>query len=127
MRFVVDMNLSPEWVGYLRQRGHDAVHWSDIGAANATDAELAAWAGTNDRIVLTSDLDFGAMLALSGLSNPSVVQIRAAATLPRHVGTWVVSAFEQGESDLLAGALLTVEPGQSRLRLLPIRPQGQGR
>jgi predicted nuclease of predicted toxin-antitoxin system len=44
MRFLVDMNLSPDWIAYLNDRGHDAVHWSSVGAPDAEDLEIADWA-----------------------------------------------------------------------------------
>ena len=30
MTFLVDMNLSPEWVGLLENSGIDAIHWSTV-------------------------------------------------------------------------------------------------
>jgi predicted nuclease of predicted toxin-antitoxin system len=28
MRILLDMNLSPTWVGFLMQEGFEAVHWA---------------------------------------------------------------------------------------------------
>ena len=39
---VIDMNLPVDWADWLTARGWPAVHWSTIGAANATDAEILA-------------------------------------------------------------------------------------
>ena len=119
MRLVVDMNLSPEWVGYLECRGHDVVHWTGVGKADANDEEIMRWARENDRIVLTSDLDFGAMLATSEARRPSVIQLRSETTLPARIGPLVAQALQHAEADLLAGALLTLEAGRARLRILP--------
>lgn len=33
MKIVLDMNLSPEWAGFLISNGIDAVHWSSEGKA----------------------------------------------------------------------------------------------
>jgi predicted nuclease of predicted toxin-antitoxin system len=33
MRLLIDMNLSPKWVGYLTEAGFEAVHGSALGAA----------------------------------------------------------------------------------------------
>ena len=63
MKVLVDMNLSPGWVSFLAEAGFEAVHWTEIGSPTATDSELMAWAAKNDHIVLTADLDFGAILA----------------------------------------------------------------
>jgi predicted nuclease of predicted toxin-antitoxin system len=64
LRLLVDMNLSPEWLATLREAGHQAFHWSELGDPRAPDSELMAWAIENDCAVLTHDLDFGTVLAL---------------------------------------------------------------
>jgi len=39
MKLLVDMNLSPRWVPFLLDAAHEAVHWSTVGKADATDSE----------------------------------------------------------------------------------------
>jgi predicted nuclease of predicted toxin-antitoxin system len=73
MKLVVDMSLSPALAMMLTSSGHDAVHWSAVGPANAPDDEIMAWAVANDRIIITHDLDFGDLLYASGSTRPSVV------------------------------------------------------
>jgi len=34
MRVLIDMNLSPAWVSFLRAAGFDADQWSDVGATH---------------------------------------------------------------------------------------------
>jgi predicted nuclease of predicted toxin-antitoxin system len=43
------MNLSPSWVDRLVRHGFEAVHWSIIGTANATDVEILTWANDAQR------------------------------------------------------------------------------
>lgn len=38
MRFLIDMNLSPNWVSFLQSAGFEAVHGSRIGDPGATIA-----------------------------------------------------------------------------------------
>jgi hypothetical protein len=57
------MNLSPVWSDFLERAGHAATHWSAIGDPRAPDEEILLWARAHDHIVLTHDLDFGAILA----------------------------------------------------------------
>jgi predicted nuclease of predicted toxin-antitoxin system len=40
MKILIDMYLSPAWVNELHKNGFDAVHWSEIGKANAPDVEI---------------------------------------------------------------------------------------
>jgi predicted nuclease of predicted toxin-antitoxin system len=77
MKFLIDMNLSPRWVAFLRDSGWQAIHWSSSGPPDATDSEIMAFAAANDYVVLTHDLDFGAILAVTHGQKPSVVQIRS--------------------------------------------------
>lgn len=121
MKLIVDMNLSPRWVKLLNDAGVEAVHWSVIGKINAPDSEIMAYATTNDYVVLTHDLDFGSILAVTHGEKPSVVQIRAEDVSPDVIGIQVVTALRQMESELDAGALLTIDVNRTRLRLLPLQ------
>jgi predicted nuclease of predicted toxin-antitoxin system len=66
MKLLIDMNLSPRWVQVFEQAGIQAVHWSLIGPGNAPDREIMAFAKSGGWVVLTHDLDFGAILAATG-------------------------------------------------------------
>jgi predicted nuclease of predicted toxin-antitoxin system len=121
MKILVDMNLSPASVPYLGSAGIAATRWSSIGAAYASDPTIFAHAKAAGLIVLTHDLDFGAILAVAGGDKPSVVQIRAADVSPSAIGAEIVAALKQMSHELEMGALLTVDPGKTRLRLLPLQ------
>ena len=121
MKLLVDMNLSPRWVGVLVDAGIDAAHWSTLGADNAPDSEIMAYAKVNDCIVLTHDLDFGAILAANHGKKPSVVQIRAEDVSPQAIGKYVITALRQMATELDEGALLTVDTNRTRLRVLPFQ------
>ena len=77
MKILLGMNLSPQWVRVINQSGWDAVHWSEVGDIHATDANVMAWARENGYVIITHDLDFGMLLALTQAVSPSVVQVRA--------------------------------------------------
>lgn len=117
------MNLSPRWVGRLADAGIEAAHWSTLGANNAPDAEIMAYASANAYVVLTHDLDFSAILAATHGEKPSVVQIRADDVSPDVIGKQVIGALRQMASELAEGALLTVDVNRTRLRLLPLLPR----
>jgi predicted nuclease of predicted toxin-antitoxin system len=82
-----------------------------------------AYASANDCLVLTHDLDFGAILAATHGDKPSVVQIRAEDVSPEVIGNQVIIALRQMATELEAGALLTVDPSRTRLSLLPLQPR----
>jgi predicted nuclease of predicted toxin-antitoxin system len=104
----------------MENAGWRAVHWSAIGDPRADDATIMAWASAHDHVVLTHDLDFGTALALTHTGKPSVIQVRSRRILPEHMGTIVIAALKQYERELGTGALVVVEPGTSRVRILPL-------
>ena len=118
------MNLSPRWVQALADAGIEATHWSTLGANNAPDVEIMAYAKANDFVVLTHDLDFGAILAATQGDKPSVVQIRAEDVSPGLIAGRVIAGLRQMAAELEEGALLTVDPTRTRLRLLPFQSDG---
>jgi predicted nuclease of predicted toxin-antitoxin system len=121
MKIVIDMNLSPKWSETLHKAGIDAVHWTDLGPANTPDPQILSYAAVNGLTILTNDLDFGAMLATANLDKPSVVQIRGNDLRPAEIGKQVCLALNQMRPELEAGALLTIDPKRTRLRILPLK------
>lgn len=121
MKLLIDMNLSPRWAVVLAEASFEAVHWSSLGAKNAPDSVIMAYAKANDYVVLTHDLDFGAILAATHGEKPSVVQIRADNVSPTVIGKQVIVALSQMRSELEKGALLTIDPNRTRLRVLPLQ------
>jgi predicted nuclease of predicted toxin-antitoxin system len=120
MRLLLDMNLSPVWVTELGAQAHDVVHWSAVGDPRAPDAEILAWARAHDRIVVTHDLDFTAILASTSARSPSVLQIRTQDVTPDALGSLLADSLLRHEAALLAGALVVVEPARLRVRVLPL-------
>jgi predicted nuclease of predicted toxin-antitoxin system len=120
MKLLLDMNVSPRWLLLFAQAGIDAVHWSALGRANATDDEIMSAARADDRAVFTHDLDFGIALALSGEAGPSVIQLRDQ-DLMGVEGKTVLQAIRLCADDLRAGALLTIDAARFRVTLLPLR------
>jgi predicted nuclease of predicted toxin-antitoxin system len=120
MKLLVDMNISPRWIGLLKNAGWEALHWSMVGRVNAPDAEVMAYAAQHDYVVLTHDLDFSAILAATHGEKPSVVQIRTEDVSPQVIGSHVIAALRHMESELGAGALLTIDRRRTRVRLLPL-------
>ena len=122
MKLLIDMNLSPRWVGVLGSAGIEAAR-SLVGAPNAPDAAIMGFAKANGYVVLTHDLDFGAILAATGGEKPSVVQIRAEDVSPQAIARQVIAALRQMTGELEEGALMTIDPNRTRLRILPLQPR----
>ena len=121
MKLVVDMNLSPEWVTVLNSAGHEAMHWSTVGDVRAEDAVIMAWARNDGRVVFTHDLDFGTALALTRATGPSVIQVRTQDVTPSAIGALVLRALRQFQTQLEQGAVVVLDEGRGRVRILPVK------
>lgn len=122
MKIVIDMNLTPAWVEFFAARGIESTHWSRAGNPSALDSEIMAYARERDFVVFTHDLDFGDILAASHARGPSVIQVRIDDPLPNVIGDAVVQALQANADHLQRGALVTIDPHRSRVRILPIVP-----
>lgn len=121
MKILLDMNLSPTWVGFLKQAGFEAVHGGSLRSPTASDVEVMEWARLNDHIVFTHDMDFSALLAMTGALGPSVLQIRAQDVLPEAIEHDVVRVLTLRGQVFAAGAMVTIDKVMSRVRVLPIK------
>jgi predicted nuclease of predicted toxin-antitoxin system len=77
MDFIADMGVSIRVVSWLRNQGFDAVHLRDRGLQRLPDKEVFELAIQENRIVLTFDLDFGEIVALSSGAIISVLLFRS--------------------------------------------------
>lgn len=119
MKILLDMNLSPVWVEFLQSHGFHVVHWSSVGDPRAPDHQLMAWATDHGHVLFTHDLDFGVLLALTHATSPSVIQVRVQDPIPDVIGHDVVRVLRLREDLLRAGALVTIDKGKDRVRVLP--------
>jgi predicted nuclease of predicted toxin-antitoxin system len=85
MRLLADAGISPATVAFLEQLGHDVVHVRAINMQRASDRAIADRATTDNRSVLTFDLDFGDVLALGVLDRPSVILLRVSNEQPEEI------------------------------------------
>ena len=120
LKLLVDKNLSPAWLEPLHSAGYDAVHWSQIGSADASDEELFRWSRDNGYVVFTHDLDFGAMLAATGAEAPSVFQIRTEDVSPEALSGRTIKLLDRMQTELANGALVVADERRERIRILPL-------
>ena len=73
MKFLIDNALSPYIAEGLRKSGHDAVHVCDYSMGDAEDSVILVRAEQQERIIVSSDTDFGTLLALRDKAKPSFI------------------------------------------------------
>ena len=121
VRFLADMNISPQTVDALLSEGMDIVRVSSLLPANASDQSILGLAREQGRAVITQDMDFSALLALSGHDQPSLVTLRLLNTNPEVVSQRLRQVLPQTEAALRAGCAVTIEDHTVRVRQLPIQ------
>ncbi len=65
MRFLADMGVSHRVVQWLRDRGDDVIHLGDQGLHRLPNGDIFAKAVAGGRAVLTFDLDFAEIVAMT--------------------------------------------------------------
>jgi predicted nuclease of predicted toxin-antitoxin system len=120
MRFLADMGISQVVVTWLQAEGHEATHLRDEGLHQLENGEIFTKAFRESRIILTWDLDFTEILALSGRHQISAVIFRLVNTRSAHVIERLARVLQESAQDLEDGAIISVEEGRHRVRLLPL-------
>lgn len=72
----VDMPLSPTLARWLCEHGHDTIHAFEVGLGSASDEEIMEHERSEGRVVVTADLGYPRLLALTRARRPGVVLFR---------------------------------------------------
>ena len=121
MRFLIDNALSPVLATLLTQAGHDALHVRTIELHRADDVVIFDRAAADDRIVVSADTDFGALLAARTVKKPSVIQFRGRGSRkPDALAHTISSNLAQLADALESGSIITFEPSRVRVRARPV-------
>lgn len=107
MRLLVDHNLSPRLIADLSDVFPGSVHVSEIGLAEAEDAEVWEYARQNALTVVTKDEDFSMLAALNG-APPKVVWLRLGNCSTRQVESKLRQAARDMERFLIDPAKTTL-------------------
>ena len=121
MKVLVDMNLGLGFIAELQALGIEARHWSQVGALDAPDSVIMEWARREGFVVLTSDLDFGALLHSTHGMGPSVIQFRGSDLRVRAILGDLINVLDTFRDLLVRGALVTVAGKRVRIVELPVK------
>ena len=122
MKFLIDMPLSPELAVWLVQQGHDALHASHVGLDRSTDPVILEYARNEQRIVVTADLDYPRLLALTRAEGPGLILFRGGNYSEQETVERLARALETVPHEELPTSIVVVEKERIRRRRLPIEP-----
>jgi predicted nuclease of predicted toxin-antitoxin system len=122
MKFLGDMGISPRTIALLREQGYDAIHLIEENLEKMTDQNILDKARQEERILLTVDLDFAQLLAISGDSLPSVILFRLGNVSREVANRRLLAILNDYATELTNGLIISVTDVSIRLRHLPIQP-----
>lgn len=116
MKLLADLHISPRTVSFLRELGHDVVRVAEVLSPKSSDEEIVAHAASTERVILTQDLDFSAIIALRGQSGPSLITLRLTSSRVESVNAALKRILPPLEQEARAGVLVSVEDDRIRRR-----------
>lgn len=120
IRIVLDQGLPRGTASRLRREGWDVVHVGEIGMSRATDQEILDYARQENRVCVTLDADFHALLVLGSERSPSVVRIRIEGLQAIGMAELLIRIRRHIQAAAEQDALITVTETQVRIRQLPV-------
>ena len=121
IRLLADVHISPKTVADLQKQGYEILRSSEFLPANAPDINVLEFARTENWVVLTQDLDFSMLVALSRYSQPSLITLRLSSAKPDIVTQKLLDVLPQIEEALQEGSAITIQDESIRIRKLPVR------
>jgi predicted nuclease of predicted toxin-antitoxin system len=100
-------------VELLKAAGHDVV-WAGDWSTDPGDDEVLALAHREGRILITLDKDFGELAVVRGQAHAGIIRLVVLPT-SQQAPTCLMVLNRYG-TELLSGAIVTVEPGRIRVR-----------
>ena len=115
------MPVSPLLIEVLNSYGHEGVHAFHIGLDSASDDELIELARTENRIIVTADLDFPRILALGSYKNPGVILFRGGNYSNLEMQQLMETVLNEISPDDLVSSICVVDKKRIRITRLPLR------
>ena len=121
MKFLVDMPLSHKLANFLRNKGYDAFHLSERNLQRASDEQVFNLAIKEQRIIVTADLDFSRIFALSVSTHqslPGLILFRKGNLSDKQMIEYIERVIDTVPPDKINKSIIVVEP--DRIRINPL-------
>jgi predicted nuclease of predicted toxin-antitoxin system len=119
VKFLIDMPLSP-LLATFKAKGHDAVHAIHLAMDRAPDSEILERARIDERVVITADLDYPRLLAITRANGPGLVLFRGGNYSDQEVFERMERVLEATTPENLATSIVIIEKQKIRRRPLPL-------
>lgn len=116
MKFKTDENLPVEVAKLLQQAGYDAATVYEQNLVGTADQNIAAVCQTEERIVVTLDMDFADIRAYPPAEYPGIIVMRLKRQDKLHVMNIVNRWIKALPETTVAGQLWIVDERQIRIR-----------
>jgi predicted nuclease of predicted toxin-antitoxin system len=119
-KFLLDMGISPKIIPFLKEKGFEVEHCSDLGLGKSSDRAVLKHAIIQKQILLTTDLDFGQLIAVKGLSAPGLIIFRLINPSVEMMIRRMEAVLENFSIEDIVCSIIIVEPSRIRRTKLPI-------
>jgi predicted nuclease of predicted toxin-antitoxin system len=120
MKFLLDMPVSAILIDILNSYGHEGIHAYDIGYARSADSKLLDFARREGRIIITSDLDFSRLLALSEAQGPGLILFRGGNYSDLETCDLLKRVLNEAPPETLENSICVVDKKRIRITGLPL-------
>jgi len=121
MKFLLDMPVSSLLLKVLHAHEHEGVHAHQIGKDRAPDTELLDIAQREGRIIITADLDFPRLLALSLADGPGIILFRGGSYSDTEMCDLLDKVLGRVPVDILERSICVVDKTRVRITRLPLK------
>lgn len=119
-QIILDQGLPRDAAIELRRREWDCDHVSDLGMSRSDDEEIIARARETNAVIVTLDADFHMLVALSGVSVPSVIRVRIEGLSDLELANILEATLLRHSAEIKSGSLISIKPYRTTVRKLPI-------
>ena len=119
MKFLLDMPVSLLLLDVLQAHGHEGVHAHRIGKDRAADDELLEIARRERRVIITADLDFSRLIALSLEEGPGLILFRGGDYSDSEMCDLLARVLQRVPPETLEKSICVVDKKRVRVTHLP--------
>ena len=121
MKYLVDKALSQKSVSFLNEKGFEAIRVNKaISEDHVKDEQIFSFAIEKKYVIITMDLDFGQILAITKSNQPSTIILRLEDPRVKNVNDKLLKILPIIQKELLEGSIVIIEENGIRIRKLPI-------